>query len=60
MGDSGSHNFSAITNYWLFAYTKRTLYNIPIGVQYFYYGMNMHTENSILILRIKLNVQIEC
>ena len=27
MGDSGSHNFSVITDYQLFAYTKSTLYN---------------------------------
>ena len=42
MGNSGSHNFSAITNYQLLKYTKRTLYNIPIGVKYFYFEMNMH------------------
>ena len=28
MGNSGSHNFSVITDYQLFKYTKRTLYNI--------------------------------
>ena len=28
MGNSGSHNFSVITDYQLFKYTKRTLYKI--------------------------------
>ena len=43
MGNSGSHNFSVIIGYQLIDYTKRTLYNIPIGVKYFYFEMNMHT-----------------
>ena len=43
MGNSGSHNSSAVTDYQIFEYTERTLYNIPIGVKYFYGEMNMHT-----------------
>ena len=27
MGNSGSHNSSAITNYWLFKYTEKVIYN---------------------------------
>ena len=46
MGNSGSHNFSVITDYELFEYTKGTLYNIPIGVKYFYFEMNMHVLRS--------------
>ena len=41
-GNSGSHNFSANTDYQL-TYTERTLYNIPIGEKYFYFEMNMHS-----------------
>ena len=41
-GNSGSHSVSSNTNYQLI-YTKRTLYNIPIGEKYFYFEMNMHT-----------------
>ena len=46
MGNSGSHNFSVITEYQLINYIKRTLYNIPIGVKYFYFEMNMHMLRS--------------
>ena len=42
MGNSVSHDTSAITKYWLLKYTKRILYNIPIGVEYFCFEMNMH------------------
>ena len=46
--NSGSHMFSANTNYQLI-YTKRELYNFPIGEKYFYFQMNMH----MLILSYK-------
>ena len=42
MGNFGSHELSVITDYWLFEYTERTLYNIPIRVKYFFFEMNMH------------------
>ena len=42
MVNSGSHDFSANTNYRLI-YTERMLYNIPIGKKYFNCEMNMHT-----------------
>ena len=40
--NSGSHNFSVNTDYWLI-YMERTLYNIPIGEKYFDFEMNMCT-----------------
>ena len=46
MGNSGSQYFSVITDYQLFKYTERTLYNIPIGVKYLYVEMNMHILRS--------------
>ena len=44
MGNSGSYDFSANADYQIFEYTEWTLYNIPIGVKYFYFEMNMHTS----------------
>ena len=46
MVNSGRHDFSVITDYQLIEYTERTLYNIPIGVKYFYFEMTMHTLRS--------------
>ena len=40
--NTGNHDFSAYTNYHLIN-TKRTLYNFPIGEEYFYFEMNMCT-----------------
>ena len=51
MGNSGSHNFSINTDYQLFEYTERTLYNIPMGVKYFFFEMNMHTLQIIKLSR---------
>ena len=46
MENSGSHDFRAFTEYQLHLdsvciYTERILHNIPIGVKYFYFEMNM-------------------
>ena len=41
-GNSGTHDFSANTDYQLL-YTKKPLYNIPIGEKYFYFEMYMCT-----------------
>ena len=46
MGNSNSHDFSVITNYWFIEYNKGTLYNTPIGGKYFCFEMNMHTLRS--------------
>ena len=50
MGNSGSHDFSVITDYWLTDYITCTVYNIPIGVKYFYFEMNVH----ILISKLQI------
>ena len=53
MGNSGSHNSSAITDYQIFKYTKRTLYNIPIGVKYFYFDIEYaHVKIELLIIKL--------
>ena len=45
MENSGSHDFRAFTEYWLHLdsiYAERILHNIPTGLKYFYFEMNMH------------------